>query len=79
MSRYGIVKDMIERTDGNIMATRADQNVYKTIAELSDKTEYYKEARVVVVKRQPFKVNEKNIAVVSAGTSGIPMAEEAAV
>ena len=51
----GIVKDMIERTDGNIMATRADENVYKTIAELSDETEYYEDARIVVVKRQAFK------------------------
>lgn len=76
---HGIVKDMIERTDGNIMATRADENVYKTIAELSDETEYYKEARVVVVKRQAFKVSEKSITVVSAGTSDIPVAEEAAV
>lgn len=55
----GIVKDMIERTDGNIMATRADENVYKTIAELSDETKYYEDARIVVVKRQAFKVSEK--------------------
>lgn len=75
----GIVKDMIERTDGNIMATRADENVYKTIAELSDETEYYEDARIVVVKRQAFKVSEKSITVVSAGTSDIPVAEEAAV
>ena len=70
---------MIERTDGNIMATRADENVYKTIAELSDETEYYEDARIVVVKRQAFKVSEKSITVVSAGTSDIPVAEEAAV
>lgn len=75
----GIVKDMIERTDGNIMATRADENVYKTIAELSDETKYYEDARIVVVKRQAFKVSEKSITVVSAGTSDIPVAEEAAV
>ncbi|WP_195270471.1 nickel pincer cofactor biosynthesis protein LarB [Eubacterium sp. 1001713B170207_170306_E7] len=76
---HGIVEDMITHTDGNIMATRADQNVYKTIAELSDKTEYYKDARVVVVRRKPFEVSEKSVAVVSAGTSDIPVAEEAAV
>ena len=34
---------------------------------------------IVVVKRQAFKVSEKSITVVSAGTSDIPVAEEAAV
>lgn len=61
-------------TDGNIMATRAIENVYKTIAELSDETGIIKRARVVVVKRQAFKViNGQSY---PAGTSDIPVAEK---
>ena len=75
----GIVADMLERTDGNILASRADENVYQTIRTLTEDAVYYKEARAVVVKREPYKTTESYIAVVSAGTSDIPVAEEAAV
>ncbi len=75
----GIVADMLERTDGNILASRADEDVYQTIRTLTEDAVYYKEARAVVVKREPYKTTESYIAVVSAGTSDIPVAEEAAV
>lgn len=75
----GIVADMLERTKGNILASRADEKVYETIQELTEDAVYYKEARAVVVKRQPYRETDSYIAVVTAGTSDIPVAEEAAV
>ena len=75
----GIVADMLERTKGNILASRADEQVYAAIWELTGDAVYYKDARSVVVKRQEYPVSEDYIAVVTAGTSDIPVAEEAAV
>lgn len=75
----GIVKDMLERTDGNILASRADRSVYEAVCEITDEAVYYEEARSVVVKRKPYGTTESSILVVTAGTSDIPVAEEAAV
>lgn len=75
----GIVTDMLKRTKGNILASRADEKVYETIRELTEDAVYYKEARAVVVKRQDYRETDSYIAVVTAGTSDIPVAEEAAV
>lgn len=75
----GIMADMLRRTKGNILASRADEQVYETIRELTEDAVYYKEARAVVVKRQEYQETDSYIAVVTAGTSDIPVAEEAAV
>ena len=75
----GIVADMLARTKGNILASRADEQVYAAIRELTEDAVYYKDARSVVVKRQEYPVSEEYIAVVTAGTSDIPVAEEAAL
>lgn len=63
----------------NIMATRAGRDVYDVVLELTGDAVYYDAARIVVVKRRELKPSEKVIAVVSAGTSDIPVAEEAAI
>lgn len=75
----GIVSDMLARSSGNILASRASQEVFEAIHELTADAVYYKDARAVVVKREPYKTSEGIIAVVSAGTSDIPVAEEAAI
>lgn len=73
-----IVKKLIEKNN-NIMATRADKKVYEGIKEIIGDAVYYEAARIVVVKRREILKSKKTIAVVSAGTSDIPVAEEAAV
>lgn len=73
-----IVERLVER-DNNIMATRAGREVYEGILELTEDAVYYEAARIVVIKKRELKLTEKVIAVVTAGTSDIPVAEEAAV
>ncbi len=63
----------------NIMATRAGKEVYLALQDLGDKVEYHQQARIVVVNRQPVKKTQSKILVMSAGTSDIPVSEEAAV
>jgi pyridinium-3,5-biscarboxylic acid mononucleotide synthase len=65
--------------NNNIMATRAGRDVYEGICEITEDAVYYDAARIVVVKRREIPVTDKVIAVVTAGTSDIPVAEEAAV
>lgn len=73
----GIV-ERISVSHANILATRAGREVYEAIREKNESCEYHEAARIVVIRPEPV---EKigNIAVVSAGTSDIPVAEEAAV
>lgn len=75
----GIVGNMLKRSDGNILASRADEKVYEVICQVTDQVVYYKDARCVVVKRQEYGTTDGYILVVTAGTSDIPVAEEAAV
>jgi NCAIR mutase (PurE)-related protein len=73
----GIVKRLAQ-AHSNILATRAGHDVYLAIRDVVDTVSYHEDARIVVVNpKQVEKIG--NIAVVSAGTSDIPVAEEAAV
>lgn len=73
----GIVRRISQRHH-NILATRCGKEVFEVIREADAEAVYYDLARIAVIKPQP---TEKigNIVVVSAGTSDIPVAEEAAV
>ncbi|BBO82798.1 1-(5-phosphoribosyl)-5-amino-4-imidazole-carboxyl ate carboxylase [Desulfosarcina ovata subsp. sediminis] len=73
----GIVERMMPH-HGNILATRADSRVHEGILALTDDCRYHEMARIVVVRPQPV-TPVGRIAVVCAGTSDIPVAEEAAV
>jgi pyridinium-3,5-biscarboxylic acid mononucleotide synthase len=73
----GIVK-RISQHHNNILATRADEKVYHAVMETNVKCCYHDLARIIVVNPEP--VDQiGDIVVVSAGTSDIPVAEEAAV
>jgi pyridinium-3,5-biscarboxylic acid mononucleotide synthase len=73
-----IVAKLIEK-DNNIMATRAGIEVYNAIKEVTEDAVFYESARIVVVNKRDVKRSDKVIAVVTAGTSDIPVAEEAAI
>lgn len=73
-----IIEKLIE-SNNNIMATRASREVFDKIREITGDAVYYEDARIVVVKKRELPKTEKIIAVVTAGTSDIPVAEEAAV
>ena len=73
----GIVERMLPH-HSNILATRAEKEHHEAILAATADCRYHEAARIVVVKPRP--VDEVGrIAVVCAGTSDIPVAEEAAV
>jgi len=73
-----IVEFMLGRNT-NILATRATKEIYKAVLEIYPDAEYYPEAKAIVIKRVEMKVPKTYISAVTAGTSDIPIAEEAAV
>lgn len=74
----GIVKFMLTKNN-NILGTRATKEMYEAVKEICNEAEYHEEARIISVKRKEYIIPETYIAVVTAGTSDIPVAEEAAV
>ncbi len=74
----GIAENLLQK-NANIMATRADREVYEALKGLCDNVEYHEEARIVVINRSDVKKTKTHILVLSAGTSDIPVCEEAAV
>jgi len=64
---------------GNVLATRATAAQFAAVKKKVPKAEYRERARAIVLRRDNQKYGKGTIAVVSAGTSDIPVAEEAAV
>jgi len=64
---------------GNILATRADRKQFAAVKKKVRAAEYRELARAIVLHHDSTKYGKGMIAVVSAGTSDIPVAEEAVV
>jgi len=64
---------------GNILATRANEKQFAAVKKKIRAAEYRDLARAIVLQRDPTKYGKGIVAVVSAGTSDIPVAEEAVV
>jgi pyridinium-3,5-biscarboxylic acid mononucleotide synthase len=64
---------------GNVLATRATEEQYAAVAAALPRAEYRPLPRAIVLKRDRKKYGKGIIVVVSAGTSDIPVAEEAVV
>jgi pyridinium-3,5-biscarboxylic acid mononucleotide synthase len=63
----------------NLLISRTDEQVYKQISRLVPEAEFHKEARMIAVLRDRTERGDGQIAVITAGTSDIPVAEEAAI
>jgi len=62
---------------GNVLATRATVEQFKAVKKKVPRAEYRDLARAIVLQKDKKKYGKGTIAVVSAGTSDIPVAEEA--
>jgi NCAIR mutase (PurE)-related protein len=69
----------LAKHEGNILATRADKEQFAAVKKKVRRAEYREPARSIVLQRDKEKYGEGIIAIVSAGTSDIPVAEEAVV
>ncbi len=69
----------LARDGHQVMATRAGADVFEAVKQHHPGAVYRSEARIVLALEPLPPRTEKRVAVVSAGTSDIPVAEEAAV
>jgi NCAIR mutase (PurE)-related protein len=77
----GIVRSMLARRDArhNILVTRADMQMYRAVRRLARGARFHPLSGAIVVERDRTIRGKGTILVVSAGTSDIPVAEEALV
>lgn len=75
----GIAKKMLEHGEKNVLLTRLSVDNFSALKEKVPSCVYYETARIGVVNPHPFTRSDRRIAVVAAGTSDMPVAEEAAV
>ena len=73
-----ISEKLLERSP-NLLVTRASQAMFEAVRELSDQAEYFPRSGAVRVWAERGNLGKAKIAVVCAGTSDIPVAEEATV
>jgi NCAIR mutase (PurE)-related protein len=64
---------------GNVLATKADSAQFRAVKKLVRKAQYREHARAIVLQQDRAIYGKGTVVVVSAGTSDIPVAEEALV
>ncbi|HET9526683.1 MAG TPA: nickel pincer cofactor biosynthesis protein LarB [Pyrinomonadaceae bacterium] len=74
----GIVERLAQRSP-NILVTRTDEGVYGEIRNVVTDAEWHESARLIRIRRDKSDRGVGPMAVVTAGTSDIPIAEEAAL
>lgn len=63
----------------NILGTRADKEIYESVKEVLPQAEYNELGRTIIIRQAEIQPTKTAIAVLTAGTSDMPVAEEAAV
>lgn len=74
-----IFQAMLNAGIENILATRASETIYEEIKSLYPDIKFHPQARTLMLMRKEILPTKEYISVVCAGTSDIPVAEEAAI
>lgn len=74
----GIFEKLVARAP-NVLVTRTTAEVYGEIRNVFTEAEWHAEARIIRVLRDKTELGTGEISIVTAGTSDIPVAEEAAL
>jgi hypothetical protein len=64
--------------DNNILATRANEKMYEAVKTVCDEAKYNPLGRTITIRKRDEPLTDSYIAIVSAGTSDMPVVEEAA-
>jgi len=64
---------------GNVLATRASREMFEAVVKPEPRAEFHETARAITLTQAPATPGEGTIGVVCAGTSDLPVAEEAVV
>jgi NCAIR mutase (PurE)-related protein len=74
----GIVERLVRRS-ANVLITHTDRDTFGEVRNIVTEAEWHEVARLIRIQRDATDLGIGNIAVVTAGTSDIPVAEEAAL
>jgi pyridinium-3,5-biscarboxylic acid mononucleotide synthase len=75
----GIVERLLQKSDSNLLVTHSDADTFGDIRNIATEAEWHASARLIRIMRDSTDRGVSTIAVVTAGTSDIPVAEEAAL
>jgi len=67
------------KAGGNVLATRASRAVFEAVENVEPRAEFHEMARAITLTQAPAVAGKGTVGVVCAGTSDLPIAEEAAV
>jgi hypothetical protein len=73
-----IFRVMAEK-ENNVIGTRASQEMYEAVKSISPAAVYYPMARIISLQQKKPEAPASMIAIITAGTSDMPVAEEAAI
>jgi NCAIR mutase (PurE)-related protein len=74
----GIVERLVQHAP-NVLVTRTDEGTFGEVRNIVTEAEWHETARLIRIQRDNTELGVGEIAVVTAGTSDIPVAEEAAL
>ncbi|HSS20188.1 MAG TPA: nickel pincer cofactor biosynthesis protein LarB [Pyrinomonadaceae bacterium] len=74
----GIVQHLAKHSP-NLLVTRTDEGTFGEVRNVVTEAEWHESARLIRIRRDKTELGVGEIAVVTAGTSDIPIAEEAAL
>jgi NCAIR mutase (PurE)-related protein len=75
-----IVRELIRpKAMHNILITRANRDIYRTVRRLTPAAKFHPRSGAISIRRNKKIIGRGSLLVISAGTSDIPVAEEAAV
>jgi pyridinium-3,5-biscarboxylic acid mononucleotide synthase len=78
-AQVGIIFGRLLQRHENIMGTRASEAHFQEVLKIAPDATWHAEARLITVSRKPLEPTQDEILVITAGTSDIPVAEEAAI
>ncbi len=77
--QVALIFERMAKAGGNVLATRASREAFDAVVALEPRAEYHELARAITLAQAPTPDGAGMVAVVCAGTSDLPVAEEAAV
>jgi NCAIR mutase (PurE)-related protein len=79
IEQVGEIFRVMSQRENNVIGTRANQEMFDAVKSIINEAVYYKVARIISVQKKKPVPPESMIAVITAGTSDMPVAEEAAI
>ncbi|SPE30024.1 conserved hypothetical protein [Candidatus Sulfotelmatomonas gaucii] len=78
-AQVAAIFERMVKAGGNVLATRATREVYEAVRAREPRAEFHEMARAITMAQTEAEAGKGMVGVVCAGTSDLPIAEEAAV